>query len=211
LQRRINVQRPDDGDNGPLGHVAGAIVLPEIIASQPGQIGFISDAPAPDPVLIEHQFVQGFVGYRRGVIKFPFGFLDDDLQFAAELVGIDQGVAQGIGLDVERSRQAAGRQHRVIVGVVVGRAGVQVAAGGLGLPRNGAHPAPRRALEEHVLEHVRDSAPPVRLVEESGLDVSNHRHRGGRGLLLHQERESVGQHLPPDIPGPALIAVGRHD
>jgi hypothetical protein len=151
-----------------------------------GELALVADAPTANPVRVEHHLVQRLVGDRGGGVELALGFLDDDLQLAGELGLVDQRMAEGVGLDVHRLREARGRQDGEIAGVIVAGAGVEIAARALGLTGDGPDAAARGALEEHVLEHVGDAQPAVGLVEEARLHVGHHRHHRRRAVLLHQ-------------------------
>ena len=102
--------------------------------------------------------------------------------------------------------EAGGGEDREVGGVIVDGAGVEIAAGALGLPGDRAHAAARGALEEHVLEDMGDAGPAIGLVEEAGLHVGDDRdHR--RGVVrLHQQGEAVVQDLAPDARRPVGAA-----
>ena len=190
------------GDDGPLRHVARGVVAVHVGTGEAGEVLLVPDAPAADAVVVVHHLVQRLRGDRAGVVQLAPGLLDDHLQLAAELVGVDGRVHQRVALDGDRLAQVVGREHHVVGGVIVAGAGVEVAAGGLGVPGDLPRPAARRALEEHVLQHVRDPGPAVRFVEEPGLHVGHHGGHGGGAVALDQEREAVGQHLAAHAGGP---------
>ena len=192
-----------DRHDGAPGHVAGGVVAPQVVAGEAGELRLVADAPAPDAVPVEHHLVQRLVCHRRGRIELALGFLDDHLELARQLAGIDQRVPECVGLDLEPRGEAPCGQHGEVRGVIVARAGIEVAARRLGLPRDLAHPAARRPLEEHVLEHVGDPDPAVRLVEEAGLHMGDHRDGRCRRLVLREEGEPVRQHLARHPLGPA--------
>ena len=87
-----------------------------------------------------------------------------------------------------------GRHDEVVVGRVVDRAGVGVAADPRELLRDllGAGKL-LRALEEHVLEEVRHPGDLVRLVEVARLHPGVDRHHPRPRLLAHEQRQAVGQ------------------
>jgi hypothetical protein len=162
----------------------------------------VSDAPAADAVPVEHHLVQRLVGDRAWRVQLALGLLDDHLQLAPELVGVDHRVAEGVGLDIERGLETGGGEDGEVRGVVVRGAGVEVAARALGLPRDGSHPAARGALEEHVLEDVGDAGPAVGLVEEPRPHVGDDRHHRRGVIGLHQQGQAVVQDLLSDTGGP---------
>ena len=103
--------------------------------------------------------------------------LHDDVLLALELFGLEGGVGQDVGKHVERQRHV-GLHHPGIIGRGLGRgAGIEVAADRLDLLDDLARGAPRRALERHVLEQVRD-AMLVRLLV-AAADAGPDAERGG--------------------------------
>ena len=145
-----------------------------------------------------------------GAVGLALGLLDDDFEFARQLAGVDQRVRVRVGLDREARGEPARREHRVVVRVIVDRAGVEIAAARLGVARDLAGPARRRALEVHVLEHVRDADLGVGLVEVAGLHVRDDRdHRRAR-VAAHEQAQAVRErraHAP--IPAGAPSRAGR--
>src|SRR5690348_12807540 len=137
------------------------------------------------------------------------GLLDDRLQLAGELLRIDDGVTESVGLNVERLSQPGRGKHGEVTGVIVPRPGIQIPAHRLGLPRYGADAPSSRPLEEHVLQDMRDAGPPVGLIEEARLYVSDQSDYRGRVIGLDQQGQSVGEDLPDDSLGPHRCAVSR--
>ncbi len=83
--------------------------------------------------------------------------LHDDVLLALQLVRLEGGIGEDVGEHVERERHV-GLQHPRIIGRGLGRgAGIEVAADRLDLLDDLARGAPRRALERHVLEQMRDA------------------------------------------------------
>jgi hypothetical protein len=82
--------------------------------------------------------------------------------------------------------------------VVVPGAGVEIPARGLRLASDRSHTATLGALEEHVLQHVRDPGPAVGLVEEPRFHVGHHGNYRGGTIGLDQESETVGKDFPDD-------------
>ena len=71
------------------------------------------------------------------------------------------------------------------------------------------HAAPRRSLEEHVLQHVGDAGPAVRLVEEPRLDVGHHRNDRRGMVRLDQQGEAVGEDFADNVFGPKTVSGER--
>jgi len=126
---------------------------------------------------------------RRGVLG-RADLLDDDVLLADELLGVEGRIGQDVGQDVERQRHV-GAQHPGVVGggLDAGR-GVEVAADRLDLLGDLAGGAPRRALERHVLEQMRDAVLVTMLVAAARSDP--HPERGGL-----QMRHLVGDDHEP--------------
>ena len=135
-------------------------------------------------------------------IELALRLLDDDFQLARQLVTVDQGVLQGIGLDVDRGGESRGGQRDQVAGVIVAGGRIEIASRRLGLPGNHPDATARSAFEKHVFEHVRYAHPTVGFVEETRLHVGDHRCHLGGPFRLNQESQSVGQHLPADTFNP---------
>jgi mandelate racemase len=89
-ERRLRLQVADDDDGGGRGPVEVAEEAQHVLALQPAEPLLAADPPAPDPVPVVQQLVQRFIGDRRRVVRLALRFLDDDLELAPQLVGIDQ-------------------------------------------------------------------------------------------------------------------------
>ena len=117
--------------------------------------------------------------------------------------GVDDRVAECVGLDVQRGGQTGGRKDGEVAGVVVRRCWRSDTRPRVLVSRAMApDAAPCRALEEHVLEHVGDAGPAVRLVEETRLHVSDHRNHRRGVVRLHQQGEAVREDLADNALGP---------
>ena len=169
-----------------------------MIARERAQASLAPDAPATDAMSIVQQRVQRLDGDCRRVVFLPLGFLDDDFEFVRQLAGVDQGTTVRVRLDFKRGVEAAGWHHGVVQRVVVDRRRVQVSADGLGLPRDLAHAARGRALEVHVLQHMRDADLVVRFVEIAGVDVGDDRGDRDRRVTTHQHAQPVGKRAALD-------------
>ena len=170
-----------------------AVERPERVARDLAQPRLAADAPAADAMAVVQQLVQRFGRHGRRIVRLSLRLLDDDLELARQLVGVDDRAGVGVGLDVEALHEARRRQHRVVARVVVDRAGVEIAADGLRLLGDLADAARRRALEVHVLEHVRDADDVVGLVEVAGAHVRDDGDDRRRAVAPNQHGQSVGQ------------------
>jgi hypothetical protein len=100
--------------------------------------------------------------------------LDHDFDLPGELSGIERGVADRVGEDVEPFGEVGGGEHEVVDGLVEARPGVDLAAQGLDLAGHLAHRPARRALEEHVLVQVGEARLVAGLVGAARRDPDLH-------------------------------------
>ena len=157
---------------------------------------FATDAPAPNAVSVVQQLIHRLDRHRAGIVDFALRLLDDDLELSRELVGIDRRAAVCVRLDVERLDEPARRNHSVVQRVIVDRRGVQIAADRLRLPRDLSHATAWRALEVHVLEHMRDAHDIVGLVEVAGGHVRHDRRYRRARVAPHEYAQAVRQSPP---------------
>src|SRR6185503_8799011 len=139
------------------------------------------------------------------VVQLALGFLNHDFQLAGQLTLVQCGVDQRVALNVYGllERAFGGGKDGVIDRLVVDGGGGEVAAEHLGLAREVTGAAPGGSLEEHVLQHVGNAHPFVRLVEVPGANVGDDRDDGGGLVALNENGEAVGEDL-------AMYAVGPH-
>src|SRR5579863_187690 len=119
--------------------------------------------------------------------------LDDDLDLLRQLDGIDHRPCVRVRLNCECVAEARRGDDGVVARVIVDRVRVEIAAARFGLTRDLADATGRRALEVHVLEHVRDPHDVVGLIEVPGLDVGHDRDGACRPVPAYEESESVRQ------------------
>ncbi len=150
-----------------------------MLARERTETGLAPDTPAAHAMPVVQQFEQRLRGDGVRAVRLALRLLDDHLDLAGQLVRVDERVGVRVRLDGESCGKARRRQHRVVARVIVDRAGVQVTALRLGLAGDVAHAAGGRALEVHVLEHVRHAHHVVGFVEVSRGhpgDDRDHRH-----------------------------------
>ena len=196
----LDVGRPHvagDREDHVLRQVEGAEELQQVLALDVAQHLVRADPPALDPVLGERDRDHALERERRRVVELAVRLLDDDLGLALELAGVEERIGDRVGHDLEGAVEALGRHDEEVVGRVVDRAGVGVAADRGELLRDllGAREL-LRALEEHVLEEVRHPGDLVRLVEVARLHPGVDRHHPGPRLLADEKGQAVGQSRP---------------
>ena len=96
--------------------------------------------------------------------------LHDHVLLALQFLRIERRLGQDVGQHVERERHVGLEHARVIGGGLVTGRGVEIAADRLDLLGDLARGAPRRALERHVLEQMRDAVLVGALVAAAGAD-----------------------------------------
>jgi len=84
-------------------------------------------------------------------------FLNDDVLFARDLVGIEARMGQNVGKNVESQADIGLEDPCIVSGGLDAGAGVEIAADRLDLLGDLTGGAARRPLERHVLEKVRDA------------------------------------------------------
>ena len=144
---------------------------------------------------VEERRVERFDRHRRRRVALAFGFLDDHVEFARQLPGVDDRACVRIELDLEALHERRRWQHGVVRGVIVDRVRVEIAAVRLRFAGDLPHATGWRPLEEHVLQHVRDADDVVGLVEIPHLHVGHDGDHRCRRIATHQQRQTVRQHV----------------
>src|SRR4051812_4037742 len=72
------------------GCVEVAVEAQQVVARQATQPLLASDAPAPNAMPVMQQLEQRLDSDGARIVRLAFGFLDDDLELARELVPVDQ-------------------------------------------------------------------------------------------------------------------------
>ena len=147
------------------------MIARDIVAREPLEFLVDADAPAPDPVRVVEQFVERLARDGTGRVELAPRFLDNDAEFAAEFVGVKERIPHLVRLQRDQLARRARRGRDVVDRAIVRGVRVERAAERLGALREFTGAERGRALEEHVLEHVRDADRRVRFVEESGAHV----------------------------------------
>jgi len=171
-----------------------------------------SDPPAPDPVLFVGQRKHGLTTVGHRAVELPPCLLLDRANLLFEHFGIKERVLQGIRLDPQALAPVVGGHDRVIGGVIIGSGGIEDPAELLGLPadvfRIGMR---RRAVEEHVLDHMADPRQFIGLVEVARLDPGHQCGGPGPGDWPDQEREPVVELVADHVFGDRMESPGfRH-
>ena len=96
-------------------------------------------------------------------------FLQHHGALAGQLLGIECGMLQDVGDDIDGQRHIAGQDPGVIGGLLARGIGVEMAAHGLDLLGDFPGAAPGRALEGHMLQQMGDAVDLGRLVARAHI------------------------------------------
>src|SRR3989454_2171422 len=119
--------------------------------------------------------------------------LHDDRALALDLLRREGGLREDVRQQVERERQVLAQHLGVVAGVLLAGEGVQHAADRIDLLRDLRGRAAGGALEEEVLEEMRDAGLLGALVARPVLDPDADRGRGQVGERLGQHPHPVGE------------------
>ena len=133
--------------------------------------------------------------------------LEDHVPLEVEVALPEQRAAHQVGQHIDRDRQVGVEDVGLEGGVIAGREGVEGPAAGLELEGDLIWRAPLGALEDHVLEKVRNPHPLRRLVHARGADPDPERRGADAGQRLGEDAEPVRRHAPHE----ALVELlGQH-
>src|SRR5579883_3228653 len=110
-----------------------------------------------------------------GLVLMALDLFQDDVLFPAQLLRVDHRVAEHVGEDVDRIRNILRKHFGVVAGVLLVGEGIQIAADPVDLVGDLLGAAPLGPLEEHVLDHMRDSPKLVFLIARPDPDPNTDR------------------------------------
>ena len=155
-----------------------------------------------------------------GVVLVHRDLLEDDPALLLDVLRPDERIGDHIAHDVDGQRQVDVEHPRVVAGVLLGREGVQVAAHGLDRCGDVQRRARARALEEQVLEKMRDARLAVAFMTRAH-EIGDVDRDGGTGRAAdavadgvtngRRAREVRGRHKKDVRAGDHRRAVGRAD
>ena len=119
--RLISIDIADDREHRIGRPVVVAVEAVHMLARERAKAGLAPDAPAAHAMPVVQHLVQRLRGDGVRGVRLALRLLDDDLDLAGQLVGVDERVGVRVGLDVEPCGEARRRQHRVVARVVVDR------------------------------------------------------------------------------------------
>ena len=178
-----------------LRGVAGAVVGGEVVAGQAVEDLEMPDDRVPVGAGAEGGREHEFGAHAVGIIEAHGELAADHLLFLGELAVRQGGVERGVGQKFDRGGRAVGRHIDPIDRAVEGGVGIDVAPGLLHGAGDLVGAAFFRALENHVLEQMGQSAAePLAFMNAAALHPDLHAgHRGGV-VGLDQHGETVGEH-----------------
>ena len=147
------------------------------------------------PEILGEDFVDQIVGR----VLDHLDLFEDHLLLALDVVLREQRIADQIGEDVDGQRQVLVQHLQVIAGVFLRRERVDLAADGVHLLRYFFCTPARSALEEHVLDEVRDAGLLGGLVARAARQPDADGDRTHMRHPLGGEADTVGQHGATDV------------
>ena len=135
-------------------------------------------------------------------------FLKHDRFLALDFVGIKPGAANKIGDQVEPESSILSEQSGVKHGHVARGIRVQRAADVFDFLGDGARRSGCRALEDHMLEQMRNAVGPFHLEPCPGIDVKAKRNRIDMVHRARDDADAVGQGREPGHSAAAASDIG---
>ena len=178
-----------------LRGVAAPVVGEEVVAGQAVEELEMPDDRVPVGAGAEGGREHEFGAHAVRVVEAHGELAADHLLFLGEFAVRQGGVERGVGQKFDRGGRAVGRHVDPVDRAVEGGVGIDVAPGLLHGARDFVGTAFFRALENHVLEQMRESrAEPLAFMNAAALHPDLHAgHRCGV-IGLDQHGETVGEH-----------------
>ena len=123
---------------------------------------------------------------------------DDDFLLALDVLGAERRVADDIGEDVDRERQMLVEDFDVVARVLLGGERVELPADGVNRLGNILGRAAGGALEQHVLDEMRDAPALSRLVAGAPGEPYADADRADLRHLLGEKAKPVIENVPDD-------------
>jgi hypothetical protein len=205
-----DVRRVDaagDAEDQAMGAVPGVDVVHQVAALNGGDaVEIAGDVPA-DGLVAVGGVGEEAEGALAGLVVGAADLLLDDGALALDFGGVEQGVAQAVGEDVEGEVEAVEGDAVPEAGELLAGEGVEGAAGAFdgGADLAGAG-AGRRALEQHVFEVVRETEREAGLGAAADTDV----HGAGGGLRVVERGGDDAQPVGQRCDGPGGLGRRHH-
>ena len=146
------------------------------------------------PEALREQLVDEIVGR----VLDHLDLFEDDLLLALDVVGAERRVADDVGEDVDRQRQMLVEHLDVVAGVFLRGERVELAADRVDRLRDVLGGARRGALEEHVLDEVRDAAALGGFVARAARQPDADADRADLRHPLGEKPKTVVEHVSDD-------------
>ena len=150
-------------------------------------------------MIVPEPFREDLVNQIVGRVLDHLDLFEDHLLFALDVVVSEERIADQIGEDVDGERQVLVEDLEVIAGVFLRREGVDLPADRIDLLRYFFCAPSRSALEEHVLDEVRDAGMIGGFVARSARQPDADGDRPNVWHPLGGEADTVGKHGSADI------------
>ena len=152
------------------------------------------DGPAkrvPGPEALREEIVDQIV---RGVLD-HLDLLEDDRLLLLDILRGEARVPQDVGQEVDGERQVLVEHAHVEAGLLLGRERIHLSAHRIDRPGDVLRRPGLRALEDEMLDQMRDSAAALRLHARAGVDPDTDRHRTDMRHHLRDDADAVRQHV----------------
>ena len=150
-------------------------------------------------MIVPEPFREDLVDQIVGRVLDHLDLFEDHLLLALDVFFGEERIADQIGEDVDGERQMFVEDLEVIAGVFLGRERIDLPADGIHLLRDFFGTPSRSALEEHVLDKVRDAGMIGGFVTRSARQPDADGHRPNVWHPLGGEADTVGKHGSADI------------
>ena len=141
----------------------------------------------PAPEILREQFVNQVFG----IVLVHLDFFEDHLLFLGDVRVVKSRAQHQVGKDIEGDRQVLVEHFRVEAGHFLGRKRVEHPAHRVHRLRDFFRRAPLGALEDHVLDEVRDAVALRRFAARSRAQPDAHRNRTHVRHFFRDDHEAV--------------------
>jgi hypothetical protein len=178
--------------------VGVAEIVPQPRAREPLHRLLRAENRTSERVVLPEVLGEHLVNQVVGRVLDHLDLFEDDLLLALDIVLAERRTHDDVGEDVYGQRQVLVEHFDVIAGVFLGGEGIHLAADGVDGLGDVLRAAGGGALEEHVLDKMRDAALFLRLMTRPTGEPDADAHRPHVRHPLRQDAEPVGQDVAND-------------
>jgi len=182
------------------GEAAGILVEDDLLGEAADGLCGAEDGAAEGvalPEILGEELVDEVVG----VVFVDLDLFEDDALFLGDVVGREGGVQDEVGEEVERGGDVFVEDLDVETDGLFAGEGVEIATDGVDFAGEVLGGAGGGALEDHVLDEVRDAVGGGGLVAGAAVDPDTHGDGAEVGHALGEDQEAVGERGLADVAG----------